>query len=50
MKKTKLYTHSINIKLTDQQYSDFKLIKANSGKTISHLIRDNIQFLLTFYK
>ena len=44
------YTKSINIKLTDTQFNDLKKLKKLSGLTMSKLIRNQLPFLLMFYK
>lgn len=49
MTKTKKYTHSVNIKLTPEQFEQMKTIKEKSGKSISELMRQNIVFLLFYY-
>jgi hypothetical protein len=43
-------THSINIKLTEEQYLVFQEIKKKSGKTISSLIRENLLYFNYFYQ
>jgi hypothetical protein len=40
----------INCKVTEQQYQDLKAIKETSGISISTLMRNNIAFLLAYYK
>jgi len=50
MKKEIKYTHSINCKLTEQQFNDLQTIKENSGQSISKLMRSNIIFLMSYYQ
>jgi hypothetical protein len=48
--KTKKYTKRINLIISEKQFKDLQTIKENSGKTISKLMRENIVFLLEYYK
>lgn len=50
MKKETIYTHSINCKLTKEQFEDLQKIKENSGLSISKLMRGNIIFLMSYYQ
>ena len=48
--KKEVFTHSINCKVTDKQYNDLLAIKEISGISISSMMRNNIAFLLSYYK
>jgi hypothetical protein len=52
MKKRKsiIYTHTVNCKVTNSQYNDLLKAKEISGISISTMMRDNIAFLLAYYQ
>ena len=49
-KKKLIYNKSMNIKLTQKQYDQLAVIRANTGISVSKLMRENLVFLVAYHQ
>jgi len=48
--KKEVFTRWITLKVSEKQYQDLKTLKELSGQNMSTMMRNNIAFLLAYYK